>query len=96
MLFGNSKKISNKKLKSIKKKLNLNISSRTLKRGINAELEHGKRDKRTNVINDNELLAAKIALAHIVEFPDYYDRLYKMEKQAKKYWKNKKKRDPFN
>ncbi len=28
----------------------------------------------------------KIALAHLNEFPDYYDRLEKMEKEAEDYW----------
>ena len=35
------------------------------------------------------MITAKIALAHILEFPDYYYRLKRMEKQAEKYWKNK-------
>lgn len=89
------KKISDKKVRSIKKKLGVNVNLKTLKKGINVELEHGSGDKRTNVINNNELLAAKIALAHLVEYPDYYKRLSKMEKQAEKYWKNKTKKDPF-
>jgi hypothetical protein len=36
-----------------------------------------------------------IALAHYMEFPDYYKRLKKMEERAEKYWKNKKKPDIF-
>ncbi|GAJ07065.1 unnamed protein product, partial [marine sediment metagenome] len=31
----------------------------------------------------------KIALAHLNEFPDYYDRLKNMENEAEKYWDNK-------
>ncbi len=56
------------------------------RRGLNVELEHGKRDVDTNVSNDDSILTGKIALAHLKEFPDYYDRLEKMEKEADKFW----------
>ncbi|HEX2695758.1 MAG TPA: DUF5661 family protein [Acidobacteriota bacterium] len=55
--------------------------------GLNVELEHGTRNLFTNVTDDDEGLTTKIALAHLAEFPDYYTRLDKMEKAAKKYWK---------
>jgi hypothetical protein len=54
--------------------------------GLNVELEHGTRNLATNVTDDDEILTAKIALAHLAEFPDYYTRLDKMEKAAEKYW----------
>ena len=68
-----------------------------LQEGMIVELEHGIRRglRRTNVTSDDLILTAKIALAHINEFPDYYDRLEKMEESAKKYWKGKKKPDLF-
>ena len=44
--------------------------------GINIELEHGLIVPETNVTNDNLLLTAKIALAHLNEFPDYYNKEY--------------------
>jgi len=50
--------------------------------GLNVELEHGLRDPSTNVTGDDPILTAKIALAHLNEFPDYYTRLHKMERQA--------------
>ena len=56
------------------------------KRGMDVELEHGARDSLTNVTNDNLLMTGKIALAHLNEFPDYYDRLEKMEKEAEEFW----------
>jgi hypothetical protein len=56
------------------------------RRGMNVELEHGKRDADTNVTNDDLSTTGKIALAHLKEFPDYYDRLAKMEKEADKFW----------
>jgi len=50
--------------------------------GLDVELEHGKVDRHTNVTNDNLIMTGKIALAHLNEFPDYYTRLDKMEKEA--------------
>ena len=44
-----------------------------------------------NVTNDNLLLTGKIALAHLIEYPDYYKRLNKMEMEAEKYWKKRNK-----
>jgi len=55
--------------------------------GMDVELEHGIRDPSTNVTNDDPLTTGRIALAHLNEFPDYYTRLDKMEKEAEEYWK---------
>jgi hypothetical protein len=52
--------------------------------GLDVELEHGQRDPRTDVTHDDPVLTAKIALAHLNEFPDYYTRLDKMEEEAKR------------
>lgn len=57
--------------------------------GITVELEHGKRWPETNVTDDDINLTAKIAWAHLKEFPDYYTRLEKMEKEAEEYWHKK-------
>jgi len=54
--------------------------------GMDVELEHGKIDPHTNVTNDDPLITGKIALAHLKEFPDYYERLDVMEEEAEKYW----------
>lgn len=54
--------------------------------GMDVELEHGKVDPNTNVSDDDPLITGKIALAHLNEFPDYYDRLLKMEEEAEEYW----------
>lgn len=59
------------------------------RRGMDVELEHGSRDSRTNVTNDDPLTTGKIALAHLNEFPDYYVRLSQMEEDADEYWQNK-------
>lgn len=56
--------------------------------GIDVELEHGLVDMKTNVSNDDPIITGKIAQAHLNEFPDYYTRLSKMEKEAETYWEN--------
>ena len=62
------------------------FSVEQLRRGMDIELEHGLRDPATNVTNDDPLTTGKIALAHLNEFPDYYDRLEKLEKEADAFW----------
>lgn len=66
------------------------------RRGLDVELEHGSHDQQTDVTGDDPILTAKIALAHLKEFPDYYTRLEKMEAEAEEYWskeEHKKKED---
>ncbi|MCL2768859.1 MAG: hypothetical protein FWD42_01945 [Solirubrobacterales bacterium] len=50
--------------------------------GMDVELEHGLHDSATNVTGDDPIVTAKIALAHLNEFPDYYTRLERMEAEA--------------
>lgn len=57
--------------------------------GMDVELEHGTIDPNTNVTDDDPLPTGKIALAHLNEFPDYYTRLYELEKKAEEYWNKK-------
>jgi len=52
------------------------------RRGMDVELEHGLCDPSTNVSGDDPMITGKIALAHLNEIPDYYDRLEKMEEAA--------------
>ena len=40
-------------------------------KGMDIELEHGARDPETNVTDDDVTMTAKIARAHLNEFPDY-------------------------
>ena len=54
--------------------------------GMDVELEHGLHDLLTNVSGDDPHVTAKIALAHLNEFPDYYTRLDRMEEEAKRDW----------
>jgi hypothetical protein len=57
--------------------------------GMNVELEHGRHDLATNVTDDDPHVTAKIALAHLNEFPDYYTRLERMEEEAKRDWEQR-------
>jgi uncharacterized protein DUF5661 len=52
--------------------------------GMDVELEHGLRDPATNVTDDDPRVTARIALAHLNEFPDYYTRLERMEEEARR------------
>lgn len=54
--------------------------------GMDVELEHGTHDPDTNVTDDDVAVTAKIARAHLNEFPDYYSRLAVMEAEAEAYW----------
>jgi hypothetical protein len=57
-----------------------------LRMGMDVELEHGTHDPETNVTDDDVVVTAKIARAHLNEFPDYYSRLAVMEAEAEAYW----------
>lgn len=52
--------------------------------GMVVELEHGLHDPETNVTDDDPHVTARIARAHLNEFPDYYTRLERMEEEAKR------------
>jgi hypothetical protein len=73
-------KLTGKRLKIKWDKFNVD----QFKIGMEVELEHGTIRKRTNVSNDYLLTTGKITLAHLIEIPDYYTRLLKMEKEGKK------------
>ena len=70
---------TNDEIYKIAKKLNIDFSKFTFddfKRGINIELEHGIINPITNVTNNDLEKTAKIALAHLNEFPNYYNKEY--------------------
>ena len=56
--------------------------------GINIELEHGTINLNTNVTNNDLITTAKIALAHLNEFPNYYNKDYGL-KNFENYLKSK-------
>ncbi len=79
------KRFTAKDAKEIGEKLGINwrkFDVEQYRMGLDVELEHGLVDPHTNVTNDDPIMTGKIALAHLNEFPDYYTRLDKMEKEA--------------
>lgn len=63
-----------------------------MKYALEVELEHGSRyGEATNVTGDDLAKTAQIVLAHLQEFPDYYQRLREMERQAERQWEGRKK-----
>ena len=52
--------------------------------GMDVEYEHGSHDPQTDVTGDDPIVTGKIALAHMKEFPDYYERLERMEREAER------------
>jgi len=78
-------RFTTKEAKSIGESLGIDWSKYNVEQyrmGLDVELEHGLVDPHTNVTNDDPIITGKIALAHLNEFPDYYTRLDKMEKEA--------------
>src|SRR5256885_8707422 len=57
--------------------------------GMDVEFEHGSHDPQTDVTGDDPIVTGKIALAHMKEFPDYYERLERMEREAERDWAGK-------
>ena len=53
--------------------------------GLDVELEHGPRDPETDVSGNDPVVTGKIALAHLVEYPDYYTRLAVLEREAEEH-----------
>ena len=67
----------------VAKYLNIDFSKFSLQdfiTGINIELEHGLVNPMTDVTNDDLIMTAKITLAHLNEFPNYYNKDYGLKK----------------
>lgn len=92
-------KITLKKAREVAKRFKINLKVVPIdvwRYGLEVELEHGtKLGKITNVTNNNLDLTAQIAIAHLIEGPDYYQRLMKMEKGMDKRWSGKEKPNIF-
>ena len=88
-------KISKTEAKKLFIKYNINkdvISLEDWHTGLNVECEHGSMiSKLTNVTHDSKDIISKIVIAHILEFPNYYQYLTKMEQKLEKYWSKKQK-----
>ena len=55
------------------------FSPEDLLRGMNIEREHGLVNPETNVTNNDIITTAKIALAHLDEYPNYYNENYGLQ-----------------
>ena len=77
-------KSDNMSLQDIANKFKVSVDKiqAQLKKGVKIESEH----------TENKEKAKEIAMDHITEFPDYYDRLEKMEKTAEKELKESQKK----
>lgn len=63
------------------------VTPERLAQGMTVEREHGAAwNQFTNVGGDCDEVAAKIALAHLAEYPDYYDGLERMEHELAEKW----------
>lgn len=61
------------------KRLNVDFSKFTIEdflEGIDVELEHGLISPSTNITNDDLEITSKIALAHLNEHSNYYNKEY--------------------
>lgn len=92
-------KVTQKRAKKYADMFKINLKVVSLKwwtYALNVELEHGYRfGKITNVTNNSLIKTSKIAIAHLIEAPDYYQRLKKMEERADKYWEGRSKPNIF-
>jgi hypothetical protein len=77
-------KADNKSVKDIAKKFGVTVAkiNKELKMGIEVEYEH----------TNSENMAKEIAMDHLMEIPDYYTRLKKMEKEGESKWKKREKK----
>lgn len=67
----------------VKEKLGITLDKFTINdllNGMNIESEHGSINPYTNVTDDDVIKTAKIALAHLNEFPNYYNENYGLKK----------------
>ena len=70
---------SDNEILSVANYLNIDFSKfpfEDFKRGINIELAHGIENTGTNVTDNDLIKTAKIALAHLNELPNYYNKDY--------------------
>ena len=71
--------ISLKQAVDLINQLNVSLDKFSIKNfmiGYEIELEHGTKDPETNVTNNDPIMTSKIALAHLYEYPDYYNEEY--------------------
>jgi Protein of unknown function (DUF5661) len=69
--------------------VNATSPASTSARAVMSELHPNVDDPQTDVTGDDPIVTGKIALAHMNEFPDYYERLERMEREAERDWAEK-------
>ena len=57
--------------------------------GMDVRVRARLHDPQTDVAHDDPIVTGKIALAHMKEFSDYYERLERMEREAEREWAGK-------
>ena len=55
------------------------IAVKDFMHGLNVETEHGRQNPKTNVSNDDPIITGKIAWVHLLEDPEYYQKLKEVE-----------------
>jgi hypothetical protein len=63
------------------------VSKKEFLMGYSEELEHGKKNPKTNITNDDPVMTAKIASVHLKEDPKYYTKLKKALKSIEESYK---------
>ena len=89
--MNNKRQFSTEEARAIGTQLKIDwtqIDLEQFQRGLEVELEHGARDRETNVTGDDLVLTGKIAWAHLKEIRDYYKRLDLMEAEAEEEFKS--------
>jgi hypothetical protein len=85
------KRLSSDKAKKIGDEIGIDwaqLEVEQFRMGLQMELGHGVRDAEASVTNTDLLLTGKMVRAHLSEYPNYYLRLLKREKEDARYWKN--------
>jgi len=62
------------------------VSKKDFETGIKLEMVHGNIDCKTTVHCNNLVLIGKLVAANMVKYPDYYERLEQLYKEATLYW----------
>jgi len=92
-------KITKYSASKLAKKYNINLDIISMDEwhyGLNVELEHGSKiSKLTNVTKNNIDTTALIVISHLLESPNYYKYLKKMEEKMDKYWSTRNKPNIF-
>lgn len=72
----------------------------TWRKGLRVELEHGSAlgpqyADSVNITGDDLVTTGRIALAHLIEDPEYYQHLAAMEAESEARWEGREKPSPF-